>query len=81
MRDYYIVFDPTILAVIMHTMGCNMDCWALYKSPLTVALCLIEELIIGGVKYHYLFQANTDDQYVDQCASGLASDTSDFAIC
>jgi hypothetical protein len=49
-------------------------------SPPIVSLCLRAGWSLGGVKDRYLFYENAGDQYVGRCASGLATDTTDFAI-
>jgi hypothetical protein len=49
-------------------------------SPPIVALCLRAGWSLGGVKDRYLFYENAGDQYVGRCASGLRTDSTEFAI-
>lgn len=50
-------------------------------APPIVSLCLRAGWSLGGVKDKYLFHADAGDQHVGRCASGLRSDTAEFAIC
>eukprot|EP00804_Cyclotella_cryptica_P006115 CCRYP_010730-RA/>CCRYP_010730-RA protein AED:0.34 eAED:0.34 QI:0/0/0/1/1/1/2/0/216 len=49
-------------------------------SPPIVALCLRAGWSLGGVKDRYLFYENAGDKYVGRCASGLGTDSTEFAI-
>lgn len=49
-------------------------------SPPIVALCLRAGWSLGGVKDRYLFYENAGDQYVGRCASGLRTDSTEFAM-
>ena len=49
-------------------------------APPIVSLCIRAGWTLGGVKDKYLFHENAGDQHVGRCASGLNSDTAEFAI-
>jgi hypothetical protein len=48
--------------------------------PPIVSLCLRAGRSFGALKDRYLLYENASDQYFGCCASGLATDTTDFAI-